>query len=104
MTPKELYRFVEGSQVWTLTSADADEVYNAGEGDETRSGRRRTRAQDAAAHQGRSRGRGAGGERAGDAEQFGDGAVEARFDDSVQFTDGSSIVRAGHRPRADMPV
>ena len=38
------------------------------------------------------------------AEQFGDGAVEARFDDSVQFTDGSSIVRAGHRPRADMPV
>lgn len=35
MTPKELYRFVEGSQVWTLTSADADEVYNAGEGDET---------------------------------------------------------------------
>lgn len=29
MTPKELYRFVEGSQVWTLTSADADEVYNS---------------------------------------------------------------------------
>jgi len=28
----------------------------------------------------------------------------ARFDDSVQFTDGSSIVRAGHRPRADMRV
>lgn len=29
MTPKELYRFVEDSQVWTLTSADADEVYNS---------------------------------------------------------------------------
>ena len=32
---KELYRFVEGEQVWTLTSADADEVYNAGFGNET---------------------------------------------------------------------
>lgn len=32
---KELYRFVEGSNVWTVTSADSDEVYNAGEGDET---------------------------------------------------------------------
>lgn len=28
MKPKELYRFVEGSNVWTLTSADADEIYN----------------------------------------------------------------------------
>ena len=28
MTPKELYRLVEGNQVWTVTSADADEVYN----------------------------------------------------------------------------
>ena len=26
--PKELYRFVEGSNIWTFTSADADEVYN----------------------------------------------------------------------------
>lgn len=26
--PKELYRFTEGSQVYTLTSADADEPYN----------------------------------------------------------------------------
>lgn len=28
MTPKELFRFVEGEQVWTLTSADEDETYN----------------------------------------------------------------------------
>lgn len=28
MKPKELYRFTEGSQVWTVTSADADEAYN----------------------------------------------------------------------------
>lgn len=28
MKPKELYRFTEGSQVWTVTSADADESYN----------------------------------------------------------------------------
>lgn len=28
MTPKELYRFVEGPQVWTVTSADEDETYN----------------------------------------------------------------------------
>lgn len=27
--PKELYRFVEGSNVWTVTSADAAEVYNS---------------------------------------------------------------------------
>lgn len=26
--PKELYRFVEGSSVWTVTSADSSEVYN----------------------------------------------------------------------------
>lgn len=32
---KELYRFVEGSKIWTFTSADSDEIYNAGEGDET---------------------------------------------------------------------
>lgn len=29
MKPKELYRFTEGSQVWTVTSADADEAYNS---------------------------------------------------------------------------
>ena len=27
--PKELYRFIEGSNVWTVTSADAAEVYNS---------------------------------------------------------------------------
>lgn len=27
--PKDLFRFVEGSNVWTYTSADADEVYNS---------------------------------------------------------------------------
>lgn len=27
--PKELYRFVEGSNVWTVTSADAEELYNS---------------------------------------------------------------------------
>lgn len=37
-------------------------------------------------------------------EQFGDGAVEARFDDSVKFTDGASLVRAGGTPRADIAV
>lgn len=26
--PKELYRFTEGSQVWTFTSSDADEIYS----------------------------------------------------------------------------
>lgn len=26
--PKELYRFVEGSSIWTVTSADSSEVYN----------------------------------------------------------------------------
>jgi uncharacterized phage protein (TIGR02218 family) len=29
MRLKELYRFVEGPQVWTVTSADSDEVYNS---------------------------------------------------------------------------
>lgn len=28
MKPKELYRFTEGSQVWTFTSSDADEIYS----------------------------------------------------------------------------
>lgn len=32
---KELYRFTEGVDVWTITSADSDEVYDAGSGDET---------------------------------------------------------------------
>lgn len=32
---KELYRFTEGDNVWTLTSADENEIYNAGFGDET---------------------------------------------------------------------
>ena len=37
-------------------------------------------------------------------EQFGDGAVEARFDDSVKFTDGASLVQACGTPRADIAV
>lgn len=31
---KELYRFVEGSNVWTLTSSDSPEIYDAGQGEE----------------------------------------------------------------------
>ena len=38
------------------------------------------------------------------AEQFGDGAVEARFDDSVKFTDGVSVKQACRTARADIAV
>ncbi|GMA23169.1 hypothetical protein GCM10025864_09280 [Luteimicrobium album] len=37
-------------------------------------------------------------------EQFGSGTVEARFDDAVRFTDGSSLVRRGGPPKADVAV
>lgn len=37
-------------------------------------------------------------------EQFGGGTVEARFDDAVEFTDGSRLVQRPGPPKADMPV
>ena len=36
--------------------------------------------------------------------QFGGGTVEARFDDAVEFTDGSRLVQRPGPPKADMPV
>lgn len=38
------------------------------------------------------------------AEQFGGGAVEARFDDSIRFSDGTSMVRQAGPPKADVAV
>ncbi len=38
------------------------------------------------------------------AEQFGGGAVEARFDDSVLFTDGTELARRAGPPKADVSV
>ena len=37
-------------------------------------------------------------------EQFGGGTVEARFDDAVEFTDGSRLVQHPGPPKADMPI
>ncbi|WP_036923385.1 ABC transporter transmembrane domain-containing protein [Propionicicella superfundia] len=37
-------------------------------------------------------------------EQFGGGTVEARFDDAVVFTDGTTLVHRPGPPKADMPV
>ena len=38
------------------------------------------------------------------AEQFGDGQVEARFDDAVQFTDGSQVPHHPGPPKGDLPT